>query len=277
MRRKCRGTDVQPAIEREARCDRLLGGIAIVHHNCACTLLFAGRFGEAEQEFAIAANWIRSIPPRIHHVLVAYYRRDFDTATGAWRTRGWSHRRCACGVHCDARAFRRRACGTVPHGDRVRATGRSGCGVLERSAGPRSQHRLHGSARRSMRCEATRDGAPRCPLRAAGRRDAWRVRALTAPGRAWHGSSFDRGLGCVVERQGRNASQPWTGMPDPTASARSTAGGVVMAITATKTIPSPAIRARSDAPRHTVRRRVHQPRADLRHLPNVRMPLAKAA
>ena len=36
-------------------------------------------------------------------------------------------------------------------------------------------------------------------------------------------------------------------------------------------------RARSDAPRHTVRRRVHPPRADLRDPPNVRMPRAKAA
>src|SRR5688572_17084542 len=65
---------------------RYAPGHAYVHHNYAWTLLFAGRFGEAEQEFAIARE-LDPLDPmlRIHHGLVAYYRRDFDTAIGAWR------------------------------------------------------------------------------------------------------------------------------------------------------------------------------------------------
>ena len=61
-------------------------GHAYVHHNYAWTLMFAGRFGEAEQEFTIARE-LDPLDPmlRVHHALVAFYRRDFDPAMEAWR------------------------------------------------------------------------------------------------------------------------------------------------------------------------------------------------
>jgi adenylate cyclase len=65
---------------------RYAPGHAYVHHNYAWTLMFAGRFGEAEQEFAIAREFDPLDPMlRVHHALVAFYRRDFDEAVEALR------------------------------------------------------------------------------------------------------------------------------------------------------------------------------------------------
>jgi TolB-like protein/Flp pilus assembly protein TadD len=65
---------------------RYAPGHAYVHHNYAWTLMFAGRFGEAEQEFVIARE-LDPLDPmlRVHHALVAFYRRDFDEAVEALR------------------------------------------------------------------------------------------------------------------------------------------------------------------------------------------------
>ena len=65
---------------------RYAPGHAYVHHNYAWTLMFAGRFGEAEQEFAIAREFDPLDPMlRVHQALVAFYRRDFEEAVEALR------------------------------------------------------------------------------------------------------------------------------------------------------------------------------------------------
>lgn len=65
---------------------RYAPGHAYVHHNYAWTLLFAGRFGEADHEFTIARE-LDPLDPmlRTHHALVAFYRRDFDASIAAFR------------------------------------------------------------------------------------------------------------------------------------------------------------------------------------------------
>lgn len=63
---------------------RYAPGHAYVHHNYAWTLLFSGRFAEAEQEFAVARE-LDPLDPmlRVHEALVAFYRRDYDDAIEA--------------------------------------------------------------------------------------------------------------------------------------------------------------------------------------------------
>jgi TolB-like protein/Tfp pilus assembly protein PilF len=54
---------------------------AYVHHHHAWMLMFAGRFDEADQTFAIARELDPvSLLPRIHQALVALYRRDYARA-----------------------------------------------------------------------------------------------------------------------------------------------------------------------------------------------------
>lgn len=56
-------------------------GKAYVHHSYAWTLMFSGRFAEADAEFA-AARDLDPLDPmlRAHQCLLAFYRRDFDEA-----------------------------------------------------------------------------------------------------------------------------------------------------------------------------------------------------
>jgi TolB-like protein/Tfp pilus assembly protein PilF len=63
---------------------RYAPGRAYVHHNYAWTLMFAGRFTESEQEFAIARE-LDPLDPmlRVHQALLAFYRRDYDAAADA--------------------------------------------------------------------------------------------------------------------------------------------------------------------------------------------------
>jgi len=65
---------------------RYAPGHAYVHHNYAWTLLFAGRFIEAEHEFGIAQE-LDPLDPmlRTHHALVDFYRRDFASAARSLR------------------------------------------------------------------------------------------------------------------------------------------------------------------------------------------------
>ena len=60
---------------------RYAPGRAYVHHSYAWTLMFAGRFAEAEQEFAVARE-LDPLDPmlRTHQALLSYYRRDFEGA-----------------------------------------------------------------------------------------------------------------------------------------------------------------------------------------------------
>lgn len=56
-------------------------GRAYVHHSYAWTLMFSGRFAEAEAEFA-AARELDPLDPmlRVHQALLAFYRRDYAAA-----------------------------------------------------------------------------------------------------------------------------------------------------------------------------------------------------
>jgi Tfp pilus assembly protein PilF len=65
---------------------RYAPGHAYVHHNYGWTLLFAGRFAEAEHEFSIAQE-LDPLDPmlRTHHALVDFYRRDFGRAARSLR------------------------------------------------------------------------------------------------------------------------------------------------------------------------------------------------
>lgn len=60
---------------------RYAPGKAYVHHGYAWTLMFAGRFAEAEAEFAVARD-LDPLDPmlRVHQSLLVFYRRDFDDA-----------------------------------------------------------------------------------------------------------------------------------------------------------------------------------------------------
>ena len=60
---------------------RYAPGRAYVHHSYAWMLMFAGRFAEAEQEFAVARE-LDPLDPmlRTHQALLSYYRRDFEGA-----------------------------------------------------------------------------------------------------------------------------------------------------------------------------------------------------